>query len=65
MAGMAQRPGWAGMRAMRESARVRVHAEESDVLVRPGPRMAEGARLLARCINSQFADKAHQAGVRP
>ena len=28
--------------------------EQSDVLVRPGPRMAEGARLMAQCL----ADKA-------
>jgi hypothetical protein len=27
------------------------------VLVRPGPRMDEAARIMARCINSQFAAK--------
>ncbi len=48
--GMAQRPGWSGMRALREQ-RVCVFTEdESDVLVRPGPRMAEAARVMARCI---------------
>jgi iron complex transport system substrate-binding protein len=48
--GLAQRPGWAAMRAIREQ-RVCIFSEaESDVLVRPGPRMAEAARLLARCI---------------
>ncbi len=48
--GMEQRPGWSGLRALRER-RVCVFSEaESDVLVRPGPRMAEAARLLARCI---------------
>ena len=50
VAGMAQRPGWAGMRALREQRVCVFTPEESDVLVRPGPRMAEGARLLARCI---------------
>lgn len=50
VAGMAQRPGWAGMRALREQRVCVFTPEESDVLVRPGPRVAEGARLLARCI---------------
>lgn len=48
--GLEQRPGWAGLRALREH-RLCIYTEaESDVLVRPGPRMAEAARLLARCI---------------
>lgn len=52
--GLEQRPGWAGMRAIREQRLCRFTPEQSDVLVRPGPRMAEAARLMARCI----ADKA-------
>ena len=48
--GMAQRPGWAGMRAMREQRLCVFTPEQSDVLVRPGPRMAEGARLMAQCL---------------
>ena len=52
-AGMAQRPGWAGVRAVREN-RICVFPEaESDVLVRPGPRMAEAARVMARCIGDK------------
>ena len=48
--GLELRPGWAGLRALR-GQRLCVFTEaESDILVRPGPRMAEGARLLARCI---------------
>lgn len=48
--GLEQRPGWAGMRAVREG-RVCVFSEtQSDVLVRPGPRLAEAARLMARCV---------------
>lgn len=54
-----QRPGWGAIRAVREQ-RVCVFApDEADILVRPGPRMADGARLMARCI----ADKA--PGMRP
>jgi iron complex transport system substrate-binding protein len=48
--GLAQRPGWAGMRALREQRLCIFSEAESDILVRPGPRMAEAARLLARCI---------------
>lgn len=59
--GMAQRPGWMGMRAMREQRLCVFTTDESDTLVRPGPRMAEGARLMARCL----ADKAAKnAGAR-
>ncbi|MDP1687467.1 MAG: helical backbone metal receptor [Hydrogenophaga sp.] len=51
--GMEQRPGWRGMKALREQ-RVCVFTEaESDVLVRPGPRMAEAARVMARCISEK------------
>jgi iron complex transport system substrate-binding protein len=48
--GLEQRPGWAGIRAVREGRVCRYTAAESDVLVRPGPRMAEAARLMARCL---------------
>lgn len=56
--GLLQRPGWQAIRAVREG-RVCVFApDESDVLVRPGPRMADAARLMARCL----ADKAPRGG---
>jgi len=48
--GLEQRPGWSGMRAVREGRICLFTAEEADILVRPGPRMAEAARLLVRCI---------------
>ncbi|MDO5087896.1 MAG: helical backbone metal receptor [Comamonadaceae bacterium] len=47
-------PGWQRMRALREGRLCVFTAEETDVIVRPGPRMAEAARLMARCL----ADKA-------
>jgi iron complex transport system substrate-binding protein len=49
-AGMEQRPGWSAIRAVREGRICRFDAAEADVLVRPGPRMDEAARLMARCI---------------
>jgi iron complex transport system substrate-binding protein len=48
--GLAQRPGWQNIRAVREGRVCIFPVVESDVLVRPGPRMADGARLMARCL---------------
>lgn len=48
--GLEQRPGWAAIRAVREGRVCRFDAEQSDILVRPGPRMAEAARLMADCL---------------
>ena len=56
-AGLAERPGWAGIRAVREQRICEFGEEHTDVLVRPGPRMAEAARLMAQCL----ADKAPPA----
>ena len=55
--GMSQRPGWYGIRALREQRVCEFSAEQANVLVRPGPRMAEGARLMAQCL----LDKAPQS----
>jgi iron complex transport system substrate-binding protein len=55
--GLEQRPGWAGMQALREKRLCVFTAEESDVLVRPGPRMAEAARLMARCVTEKALGK--------
>lgn len=49
-AGLAQRPGWSGLRALREDRVCVFSAAQSDVLVRPGPRMPEAARLMGQCI---------------
>jgi len=45
-------PGWAGIRAIHEQRICSFNEKEGDVLVRPGPRMAEAARLMARCLES-------------
>lgn len=58
-AGMAERPGWAGIRAVRERRICEFGVLDTDVLIRPGPRMAEAARLMAQCL----ADKAPPAAV--
>ena len=51
--GLEQRPGWAGIRAVREGRICRFNPDDSDVLVRPGPRMAEAARLMAQCLQDK------------
>jgi len=51
--GLEQRPGWGGIRAVREGRVCRFDALQSDVLVRPGPRMDEAARLMAQCLTDK------------
>ena len=50
LADMTTRPGWQNMHAMRAQRVCHFKSEESDVLVRAGPRMAEAARLMAKCL---------------
>ena len=50
-ASMMQRPGWPQMRALREDRICVFTPEQADIVVRAGPRMAEGARLMAQCLN--------------
>jgi iron complex transport system substrate-binding protein len=52
-ADMGARPGWRNMRAMRTQRVCHFKPEESDVLVRAGPRMAEAARLMAQCLTDK------------
>ena len=57
---IARRPGWSRLRAVREQRVCVFNAAEVDILVRPGPRMPEAARLMARCV----ADKGAKEGGR-
>lgn len=63
--GMMQRPGWHSLRAMRGQNLCVFPAEESDTLVRPGPRMAEGARIMARCLASKAPGVPSMKGGKP
>ena len=47
---MASYPGWSNIKAVKEQRICIYSADESDVVVRPGPRMAEAARIMAKCI---------------
>ncbi len=59
MQAMATYPGWASIKAVREQRICAFNAGASDVLVRPGPRMAEAARIMATCLEK------HAAGTPP
>lgn len=52
-ADMTTRPGWQNMQAMRTQRVCTFKPAESDVLVRAGPRMAEAARLMAKCLTDK------------
>ncbi len=53
MQAMVPYPGWASMRAIRENRLCVFGPGDSDVVVRPGPRMAEAARIMARCLTEK------------
>jgi iron complex transport system substrate-binding protein len=50
LAEMPRRPGWAGLRALREGRACGFDSERWDVLVRPGPRLGEAAEIVADCL---------------
>jgi len=54
---MARRPGWPALKALREGRTCAFDGGERDILVRPGPRMPEAARLMARCVAERMAGK--------
>jgi iron complex transport system substrate-binding protein len=55
MQNMVPYPGWDTIKAVREQRICVYGAEDSDTVVRPGPRMAEAARVMAQCINDKMA----------
>ena len=55
MQNMVPYPGWDTIKAVREQRLCVFGPDDSDTVVRPGPRMAEAARLMAQCINDKMA----------
>ncbi|WP_425195495.1 ABC transporter substrate-binding protein [Polaromonas sp.] len=53
MQAMASYPGWGSIKAVREQRICVFGVGESDVVVRPSPRMAEAARLMAKCLEDK------------
>jgi iron complex transport system substrate-binding protein len=52
------RPGWSRIRAIRDGRVCVFTPAQGDVLVRPGPRMAEAAQLMVRCLQGRREGKA-------
>ena len=50
VAEMPKRPGWAGLRALRDGAVCAFEPADYELLIRPGPRMGEAAQSLAACL---------------
>jgi iron complex transport system substrate-binding protein len=50
LAGMAQRPGWQAITALREQQACGFDAAPWDTLMRAGPRLADGAEAVADCL---------------
>lgn len=49
-AGLATRPGWARMDAVRQGRICALSSADMDVLSRPGPRVGQAAMVLAHCL---------------
>ncbi|GGH58712.1 ABC transporter substrate-binding protein [Comamonas phosphati] len=47
-------PGWERLAAVMNQRVCIFPQEEADIIVRPGPRMAEAARLMARCLTDKL-----------
>ena len=51
--GLAERPGWSHIEALQRRRVCVFTPEEGDILARPGPRMAEAAQIMARCLREK------------
>jgi iron complex transport system substrate-binding protein len=61
VAGLALRPGWSALRAVRERRICAFSPEIEAAIMRPGPRVADGMQAMADCIE-RFTES---AAVRP
>jgi len=50
---LADRPGWAGITAVREHRLCSFSRKTRDLIMRPGPRVAEGMRAIADCLERE------------
>jgi iron complex transport system substrate-binding protein len=53
--GLTQRPGWHRIDAVQRGRICIFKAEQGDILSRPGPRMAEAAQIMAKCLREKAA----------
>ena len=61
MQDMVPYPGWGSIKAVKNQRICVFGVVESDVVVRPGPRMAEAARLMAECLAKYAGTSANPA----
>jgi iron complex transport system substrate-binding protein len=47
---MRLRPGWDRIQAVRDNRFCALDSRDMNLVTRPGPRMGEAARILARCL---------------
>lgn len=47
------RPGWSGIQAVQDGRVCELSKEETDVVHRPGPRVAQGLEVLIRCVHPE------------
>jgi iron complex transport system substrate-binding protein len=51
LAAMRARPGWRGLRALESGRTCAFETPQFELLIRPGPRLAEAARLVVDCLD--------------
>lgn len=52
---MKMRPGWSEIPAVKQNRICAFKKEQSDILVRPGPRMGEAALILSQCVSEKVS----------
>ncbi len=62
--GVTGRPGWQAITAVRDKRICVFTRDESDMLVRPGPRLAEAAQIMARCLRDTSATSAPESAIK-
>lgn len=53
-ADLAKRPGWSRLRAIQTNRVCSFTGEADNLLSRPGPRVAEGLKLLIACLHPEL-----------
>ena len=61
---MLTRPGWSKLAALQNHRLCAFAKEEADVLVRAGPRMAQGAALVVGCLKKLYGDQSAPATMK-
>jgi iron complex transport system substrate-binding protein len=52
---MKKRPGWSSIPAIEQNRICAFNKDQSDILVRPGPRMGQAALILSQCLREKVS----------